>query len=63
MRIFAQISDAFDNLFVDSAVDGWAASATISRGPALPREEGQVQEYLMYAAIAFSLAATLILTR
>ncbi|OGS00337.1 MAG: hypothetical protein A2V88_06375 [Elusimicrobia bacterium RBG_16_66_12] len=64
MRIFAQISDAFDNLFVDSAVDGVGGLGNdLGVGLRSLVREGQVQEYLMYAAIAFSLAATLILTR
>jgi len=63
-RIFAQISDAFDNLFVDSAVDGVGGIGNdLGVGLRSLVTAGQVQEYLMYAAIAFSLAATLILTR
>ena len=64
MRIFASISDAFDNIFVDSAVDGVGGLGNdLGVGLRSLVKEGQVQEYLMYAAIAFSLAATLILTR
>jgi len=64
MRIFAQLSDLFDNVFVDSAVDGVGGLGNdVGVGLRSLVREGQVQEYLMYAAIAFSLAATLILTR
>ncbi|MEK7383079.1 MAG: hypothetical protein AAB262_07310, partial [Elusimicrobiota bacterium] len=64
MRIFAGISDAFDNLFVDSAVDGVGGLGNdLGVGLRSLVTAGQVQEYLMYAAISFSLAATLILTR
>lgn len=64
LRIFAQLSELFDNLFVDSAVDGVGKLGNdLGVGLRSLVVEGEVQEYLMYAAIAFSLAATLILTR
>ena len=64
MRVFAHLSDYFDTLFVDRTVDGFGG-LTVDVGVGLRSfiKDGQVQEYLMYAAIAFSLAATLILTR
>ncbi len=64
MMIGAMISDFFDMSFVDAAVDGVGGlSNDLGLGLRSLVAEGQVQEYLMYAAIAFSLAATLILTR
>jgi NADH-quinone oxidoreductase subunit L len=64
MRIFAEISNLVDALFVDRTVDGFGGlSLDLGVGLRALVKDGQVQEYLMYAAIAFSLAATLILTR
>jgi NADH-quinone oxidoreductase subunit L len=64
MTIAAMLSDFFDSVFVDAAVDGFGGlSGDLGSGLRSLVQEGQVQEYLMYAAIAFSLAATLILTR
>ncbi|MDD5303382.1 MAG: NADH-quinone oxidoreductase subunit L [Elusimicrobia bacterium] len=64
MRIVAEISNLVDALFVDRTVDGFGG-LTLDLGVGLRSlvKDGQVQEYLMYVAIAFSLAATLILTR
>ncbi len=63
-RIMAEISNLVDALFVDRTVDGFGGlSVDLGVGLRGLVKEGQVQEYLMYAAIAFSLAATLILTR
>ena len=64
MRIIAEISSFFDGAFVDAAVDGVGGLSTdLGVGLRSLVAEGQVQEYMMYAAIAVSLAATLILTR
>jgi NADH-quinone oxidoreductase subunit L len=64
MRIVAEISNLIDALFVDRTVDGFGGlSLDLGVGLRALVKEGQVQEYLMYVAIAFSLAATLILTR
>ena len=64
MRIVAEISNLVDALFVDRTVDGFGGlSLDLGVGLRTLVKEGQVQEYLMYVAIAFSLAATLILTR
>jgi NADH-quinone oxidoreductase subunit L len=64
MMIAAMVSDFFDITFVDATVDGFGGlSNDLGLGLRSLVVEGQVQEYLMYAAIAFSLAATLILTR
>jgi len=64
MRVFAEISNFLDWNLVDPTVDGVGGLGS-DLGGALRSlvVDGQVQEYLMYAAIAFSLAATLILTR
>ena len=63
-RVCAEISHLFDALFVDRTVDGFGGlSLDLGVGLRALVKEGQVQEYLMYVAIAFSLAATLILTR
>ena len=64
MRIVAELSNLVDALFVDKTVDGFGG-LTLDLGTGLRGlvQDGQVQEYLMYVAIAFSLAATLILTR
>jgi NADH-quinone oxidoreductase subunit L len=64
MRIFSEISRFFDDVFVDATVDGVGGLGNdLGVGLRSLVADGQVQEYLMYAAIAFSLAATLILTR
>ena len=64
LRIVAEISNLLDALFVDRTVDGFGGlSLDLGVGLRGLVQEGQVQEYLMYVAIAFSLAATLILTR
>ena len=64
MRIIAEISNLLDALFVDRTVDGFGGlSLDLGVGLRGLVKDGQVQEYLMYVAIAFSLAATLILTR
>ena len=64
MRIFAEISNFLDVSLVDATVDGVGGlSGDLGQGLRSLVVDGQVQEYLMYAAIAFSLAATLILTR
>ncbi len=64
MRIVAEISNLLDALFVDRTVDGFGGlSLDLGVGLRGLVKDGQVQEYLMYVAIAFSLAATLILTR
>jgi NADH-quinone oxidoreductase subunit L len=64
MRVFAHISDLVDALLVDRTVDGFGGLTNdVGVGLRSFVKEGQVQEYLMYAAIAFSLAATLVLTR
>lgn len=62
-RIFSEISNLIDALFVDKTVDGFGG-LTVDVGVGLRSfvKDGQIQEYLMYVAIAFSLAATLILT-
>jgi len=63
MRIIAEISSFFDNAFVDSTVDGVGGLATdLGVGLRSLVQDGQAQEYLMYAGIAFALAATLMLT-
>ncbi len=64
MRIVSEISNLIDALFVDRTVDGFGGlSLDLGVGLRGLVKDGQVQEYLMYVAIAFSLAATLILTR
>jgi NADH-quinone oxidoreductase subunit L len=64
MRIVAEISNLVDALFVDRTVDGFGGlSLDLGVGLRGLVKDGQVQEYLMYVAITFSLAATLILTR
>jgi NADH-quinone oxidoreductase subunit L len=64
MRVFAEMSNFFDMSFVDAAVDGFGGlSNDLGLGLRTLVADGQVQEYLMYAAIAFALSATLILTR
>mgnify|MGYP001593911493 CR=1 FL=1 len=63
-RITSEISNLLDALLVDKSVDGFGG-LTLDLGVGLRAlvKDGQIQEYLMYVAIAFSLAATLILTR
>ncbi|MFI5361909.1 MAG: NADH-quinone oxidoreductase subunit L [Elusimicrobiota bacterium] len=64
MRICAEASNFFDITLVDAAVDGFGGlSNDLGSGLRTLVADGQVQEYLMYAAIAFALSATLILTR
>jgi NADH-quinone oxidoreductase subunit L len=64
VRVVAEISNFLDIQLVDGTVDGVGAlSNDLGSGLRSLVVDGQVQEYLMYAAIAFSLAATLILTR
>jgi NADH-quinone oxidoreductase subunit L len=64
MRVFSEISTFLDGAFVDATVDGVGGLGTdLGVGLRSLVADGQAQEYLMYAAIAFSLAATLILTR
>jgi NADH-quinone oxidoreductase subunit L len=63
-QIVAHFSHFFDSVFVDRTVDGFGGvSADLGVGLRSLVKDGQIQEYLMYAAIAFSLAATFILTR
>ena len=64
MQIWAHISELFDQLFIDKTVDGFGG-LSVDLGVALRVlvREGQVQEYLMYVAIAVSLIAVLILFR
>ncbi len=64
MRIFSEVSNFIDWNFIDTAVDGFGGlSNDLGIGLRSLVVDGQVQQYLMYAAIAFSLAATLILAR
>ena len=64
MRIFAEISNLLDALFVDRTVDGFGGlSMDLGVGLRSLVNNGQVQEYLMYVAITVSLFATLILSR
>jgi NADH-quinone oxidoreductase subunit L len=64
MRLFAEASNFFDITLVDATVDGFGGlSNDLGLGLRSLVADGQVQEYLMYAAIAFALSATLILTR
>ena len=62
MRIVSEISNVLDALLVDRTVDRFGG-VTVGSGVLLRSlvEDGQIQEYLLYVAIAFSLAATLIL--
>ena len=64
MRLVCEISNLVDAIVVDRTVDGFG-SLSLDLGVGLRGlvKDGQVQEYLMYVAIAFSLATTLILTR
>ena len=64
MRVIAQVSGFLDDVFVDAAVDGVGGlSQDLGLGLRSLVVDGQVQEYLMYAAIAFALAAMLVWTR
>ncbi len=64
MRLFAEASNFFDISLVDATVDGFGGLGNdLGLGLRSLVLDGQVQEYLMYAAIAFALSATLILTR
>ena len=64
MRICAEASNFLDISLVDATVDGFGGlSNDLGLGLRSLVADGQVQEYLMYAAIAFALSATLILTR
>ena len=59
----AELQRFFDDFFVDGAVDGVGA-LTRDAGGALSRVmRGQLQEYLLFAALAVSLFATFIMTR
>ncbi|MDE2491341.1 MAG: hypothetical protein KGM24_10865 [Elusimicrobia bacterium] len=62
--LLAELGRLFDDGFVDAAVDGFGGLSW-DLGGALRTlvRDGQAQEYLLYAAIAFSLAAAMILTR
>ncbi len=63
-RIWSEISNVFDVLFVDRTVDGFGdLSRDLGSGLRGLVSHGQVQEYLMYLAIAVSLFATMILNR
>jgi NADH-quinone oxidoreductase subunit L len=63
-RIFSEVSGFFDATVVDTTVDGFAGlGEELGLGLRALVRDGQVQEYMLYAAVAFSLAATLILTR
>ncbi|MFA6028845.1 MAG: NADH-quinone oxidoreductase subunit L [Elusimicrobiota bacterium] len=60
---FAELQGFFDDFFVDGAVDG-LGSVTGDAGRGLSRlVRGQVQEYLLYVALAVSLFATFLMTR
>ena len=62
-RIFAEISNLLDALVVDKTVDGFGGlsldAGVFLRGLV---KDGQVQEYLLYAAAAFGFAAVFTLT-
>jgi NADH-quinone oxidoreductase subunit L len=63
-RILAELSQIFDNLFVDRTVDGFGGlSVDLGVGLRSLVTHGQVQEYLMYIAVAVSLFTILILSR
>jgi NADH-quinone oxidoreductase subunit L len=63
MKILSQISTFFDGAFVDATVDGVGGLGNdLGVGLRSLVADGQAQEYMMYAGIAFALAATLILT-
>ncbi|OGR89889.1 MAG: hypothetical protein A3J74_04675 [Elusimicrobia bacterium RIFCSPHIGHO2_02_FULL_57_9] len=63
-KIIAEISNLFDAMFIDRTVDGFGdLSVDVGSGLRSLISRGQVQEYLMYIAIAVSLFATLILSR
>jgi NADH-quinone oxidoreductase subunit L len=62
-RTLAGIHAFFDDFFVDGAVDG-VGWVTRDAGWGLSRlVRGQIQEYLLYVALAVSLFATFIMTR
>jgi NADH-quinone oxidoreductase subunit L len=64
VRIWAELSQLADSLLIDRTVDGFGGlSMDIGVGFRSLVRAGQVQEYLMYIAIAVSLFATLILSR
>src|SRR5262249_6793234 len=64
MRIAAELSNIFDAVFVDRTVYGFGGlSLDLGTGLRSLVTHGQVQEYLMYVAVAVSLFATLILSR
>jgi NADH-quinone oxidoreductase subunit L len=63
-QLWAHLSEFFDNVVIDRTVDGFGGlSWDLGVGLRSLARAGQVQEYLMYVAIAVSLFATLILTR
>jgi NADH-quinone oxidoreductase subunit L len=63
-QIGAHVSNALDALVVDRTVDGFGGlSLDLGVGLRSLVANGQVQEYLMYIAIAVSLFTTLILSR
>jgi hypothetical protein len=63
-QVCAQLSNVFDVLFIDRAVDE-TGGLSVSLGSALRGlvRRGLVQEYLMYAAVGMSLLAALTLSR
>ncbi|MFA6092830.1 MAG: NADH-quinone oxidoreductase subunit L [Elusimicrobiota bacterium] len=62
-RAVSELQGLFDDLFVDGAVDG-VGIVTRNAGWGLSRlVRGQVQEYMLYAALAVSLFATFLMTR
>ncbi len=64
MRVFSELSALFDGLFIDRTVDGFGGlSSDLGTGLRALVADGQVQEYLLYAAIAVSLATIFILSR
>ncbi|MBI5631582.1 MAG: NADH-quinone oxidoreductase subunit L [Elusimicrobia bacterium] len=63
-RILSEISHFFDAVFIDRTVDGFGGlSADLGAGLRSLSSRGQVQEYLMYIAVAVSLFATMIISR
>lgn len=64
MKIIAEVSNLFDAILIDRTVDGFGdLSLDLGVGLRSLIARGQVQEYLMYIAIAVSLFTTLILSR
>ncbi len=62
MRIWAELSNLFDALFIDRTVDGFGGlSVDLGVGLRSLVAEGQVQQYLMYIAIAVSLFAAMLM--